>query len=582
MVFATIDDSNTQLGYVGDVSNAKGSYNDASVVTAKAVMDESREPADDSSESDEGGFDDFMAFLATPGPTSSPEASAPKKVVDNVARESESSDEEGGEWSSDEEQGTEAEDEVVPAPVPMMKAMSLGRGQMSANAVEEEATVKKYTSAVVTKPSRRESAPIVATNASRAEPRFELPKSASVATIHFAVQGLQNAAEIEAARTNTQTKEPMEPLPVDHFTKLGDAQMAAKAEESRQLSEAHMPIGTKYFTELAVVEKEKSLAEIRAVSESERSVATKYFMKLEAEKKASSQNGDDSEIMPAAIQKFTLEDRAIKEKKRAEIQAMRENPPAMPDGQAYFTNQMRAEKEKTRQELEELKNNPPPASVATEYFKIKESERQLEIDQMMNEPAPCAIEYFTNMANEENKKARAALEKANAEPYEPAVATKYFAELEEKKAAEIEAARVAVHSKAPMEPLPNDYFTKLGDEETAARAKASKDLAESQMPAAVRVFTKQAEEECESARALGVEEHEDMPEATKYFLRKGKEEEAAKSDAKAELMPAAIQKFTLEAREESQRKRAELESLRSNPAPIAPGITHFTPGIAAN
>ena len=90
-------------------------------------------------------------------------------------------------------------------------------------------------------------------------------------------------------------------------------------------------------------------------------------------------------------QRFTMMDREKKAEKRASLQEMKENPPPMPDGIDYFTKKADAERERKAAELAELKANPPPASVATEYFAKKESERQLEIEAMMNEPAPAAM-----------------------------------------------------------------------------------------------------------------------------------------------------------------------------------------------
>ena len=90
-------------------------------------------------------------------------------------------------------------------------------------------------------------------------------------------------------------------------------------------------------------------------------------------------------------QHFTMMAREERAKKRASLQEMKENPPPMPDGIDYFTKKADAERERKAAELAELKTNPPPASVATEYFAKKESERQLEIEAMMNEPAPAAM-----------------------------------------------------------------------------------------------------------------------------------------------------------------------------------------------
>ena len=77
-----------------------------------------------------------------------------------------------------------------------------------------------------------------------------------------------------------------------------------------------------------------------------------------------------------------------------------------------------------------------------------------------------------------------------------------------------------------------------------------------------------------------VVEHEEMSVATQYFHQQAEAEFAAameaKKEEKVEIMPAAIQKFTLAAREESMKKKMELEELKKNPEPLAPGVAHFT------
>merc|ERR1712194_177805 len=72
-------------------------------------------------------------------------------------------------------------------------------------------------------------------------------------------------------------------------------------------------------------------------SEANMSTATRHFTKKAAEKEAN---------MPLAIQHFTVKDRKVKDKKKAEIQAMHDTPHEMAPGQAYFTKQSNAEKEK--------------------------------------------------------------------------------------------------------------------------------------------------------------------------------------------------------------------------------------------
>jgi len=369
----------------------------------------------------------------------------------------------------------------------------------------------------------------------------------------------------------------MEPVPVDYFSKQNSAYLVAKAQAGKDLADAEMPIGIRYFTELAEVEKAKRYEKQLALSEANMSDATRHFKAVEEEKMAASMM-EQPDIMPAAIQKFTMEANAVRDAKKAEIQAMHDNPPPMTEGQAYFTNKMRAELERQRAEIQAMIDNPPPASVATEYFKVKEAERQVEIEAMMNEPAPPAIQYFTQKAAEEAQRNKEAMERSMANTDETSVATKHFEQVEKQKAAEIEAARNATRSKDPMAPLPIDYFTKLGNEETAAKASDRKALADSHMPEGVKFFTAQAE--AEKAANAGVPQHEEAAFATKYFNNLAEEDaKRAGAEAEGDMMPAAIQKFTLEAREESMRKKAAIEELNRNPPAPAPGIVHFTPEL---
>ena len=59
----------------------------------------------------------------------------------------------------------------------------------------------------------------------------------------------------------------------------------------------------------------------------------------------------------------------------------------------------------------------------------------------MNQPFPTAIEYFTQIANEDKKKAKGDLRKTKDGPAEAPVATRHFANLVVKKAAERNATR---------------------------------------------------------------------------------------------------------------------------------------------
>jgi len=256
-----------------------------------------------------------------------------------------------------------------------------------------------------------------------------------------------------AMRSQVASRDPIEPLPIDYFTKLGEEEQAAAAKELRELSESQMPIAVQKITYMSEQVKIDKLAAQRELSELNMSVATRHFHELEIKKMAAltalasaAENGS-VEMMPAAIQRFTMAAREESMRKKAAIKELRENPPPMPAGQEYFTMKDRAEKERKAAELQALRENPPPASVATEYFNKKEAERMLEIEAMMNEPAPAAIEYFTNKAKEEKSRRDLMLQEMNESPPEPPVATKYFAEMEAKKTAEIEANRELTRQK---------------------------------------------------------------------------------------------------------------------------------------
>ena len=108
-------------------------------------------------------------------------------------------------------------------------------------------------------------------------------------------------SSISNARAQVSTKEPLEPLPVDYFTKEGEKEMEAKAAEAAALAEAEMPIAVKKMTVKAAEDKIAYEAEMKAVSEAQMSAATKHFHELEAKKLAEQAAVSETEIMPAAI-----------------------------------------------------------------------------------------------------------------------------------------------------------------------------------------------------------------------------------------------------------------------------------------
>eukprot|EP00579_Thalassiosira_antarctica_P006838 CAMPEP_0201901750 /NCGR_PEP_ID=MMETSP0902-20130614/54595_1 /ASSEMBLY_ACC=CAM_ASM_000551 /TAXON_ID=420261 /ORGANISM="Thalassiosira antarctica, Strain CCMP982" /LENGTH=862 /DNA_ID=CAMNT_0048435721 /DNA_START=211 /DNA_END=2799 /DNA_ORIENTATION=- len=443
----------------------------------------------------------------------------------------------------------------------------------------------------------------------------EIPYESSVATQHFTNQQVKKAQEMDALRSQVKDKEQVEPLPVDYFTKLGDAETAAKAKSSRELAESQMPVGIAYFTAKGEEDKIAHEEEQRQLSEETMSVATRHFHNRAEAASLASLGSEQTEVMPAAIQHFTMADRVLKEKKRKEIREMNDSPPEMSSGQAYFTNKMRAELErqaaeiqamkdppemssgqayftnKMRAELERqaaeiqaMKDNPPPASVAGQHFEKVGEQRAKEIEAMMNEPAPHAIEYFTQKAKDEKRKQELALKTANESPVVASLATLHFEEQERKKAAEIEVARSQTLTKEPMEPLPFDYFSKQGEKETEAKAAAAWEVAEAQMPIGIAYFTAKAEQDKAIALAEFAEGNNDtMSVATQHFHAKAAEEEAerirAEEEEGPEIMHVAIQKFTMEAREETRKRREALEELKNSPVERSVGVAHFTPEV---
>ena len=108
----------------------------------------------------------------------------------------------------------------------------------------------------------------------------------------------------------------------------------------------------------------------------------------------------------------------MRDKKKAEIREMHDNPPEMAVGTAYFTKMMNDRVAEQKADIESLEANPPPASAAGQHFEKLESQRKLEIEALMNEPAPAAIEYFTNKANEEKRAQEEAMKRTGDGPIE--------------------------------------------------------------------------------------------------------------------------------------------------------------------
>eukprot|EP00584_Thalassiosira_punctigera_P004546 CAMPEP_0172540628 /NCGR_PEP_ID=MMETSP1067-20121228/11599_1 /TAXON_ID=265564 ORGANISM="Thalassiosira punctigera, Strain Tpunct2005C2" /NCGR_SAMPLE_ID=MMETSP1067 /ASSEMBLY_ACC=CAM_ASM_000444 /LENGTH=839 /DNA_ID=CAMNT_0013326523 /DNA_START=268 /DNA_END=2787 /DNA_ORIENTATION=+ len=339
------------------------------------------------------------------------------------------------------------------------------------------------------------------------------------------------------------------PSAVAYFTKKAAVEKALKTVEARQLSVRNMPDATRYFDKMTIEEEMKKTAEAKAMLELPRAAAIEYFTAMEIEAQA---------------------------KKKAEIQAMKDNPPEMSEGQAYFTNKWLDEKAKQKAENEAMKENPPASSVATAYFAVEESKRKLEIEKMVAQPAPPAIEYFTSKDREEKRRMQEAAKRTEGTNVGPSVATQYFTKQDSMKAEMVQASQRDLNSKSYEEPLPVDYFTKLNDAEKAEKAKEAWELASANMPKGVAYFTAKAEEDKARKRAEFEQGHGGMSIATSYFNKLAAEKDAASLSGPAERMPVAIQKFSKEGFEKREKQKAEIKAMKESKPEMAPGQAYFT------
>ena len=100
------------------------------------------------------------------------------------------------------------------------------------------------------------------------------------------------------------------------------------------------------------------------------------------------------------VEYFTLKEMEAKIKQQLMIEGSVEAPAVMVV--QFFTEKARMEKKRKEAEIQNPKDNPPPPSLAGQHFEKICKARKLEIEEMMNEPAPMVIEYFTQKAHDEN------------------------------------------------------------------------------------------------------------------------------------------------------------------------------------
>ena len=126
-----------------------------------------------------------------------------------------------------------------------------------------------------------------------------------------------------------------------------------------------MPIGIAYFTTKTKDERLVHEAKLRQLTD-HGDIALHPTCRREGEKW--------QDAMPVAIK--LVADCFEKVKERAEIQEMHDNPPDMSPGQAYFINQMRAKKERKAAEIQAIKENPLSPLVTGQYFGKKNEQKQ--------------------------------------------------------------------------------------------------------------------------------------------------------------------------------------------------------------
>ena len=183
-----------------------------------------------------------------------------------------------------------------------------------------------------------------------------------------------------------------------------------------------------------------------------------------------------------AIQKFTIAAREEKEKRRAELEALKTSKnDHMPAAQSYFTEKAKEDKAKRDAENQRLKENPVMTAAGAHFAKAEE-QKKAEAAKVKEAPVVthAAGEHFNKKAKEEKERIAEAAKQREGRENPNLIATDYFArkEKEEKMAREesIRIAREAAKEKSKsVEPLPADYFTKQNEARLEAEKQAALD-----------------------------------------------------------------------------------------------------------
>ena len=404
-----------------------------------------------------------------------------------------------------------------------------------------------------------------------------LPRSKSVRVAEPATKAAAAPAAFaraSSAKADASSK-PIDPknLPVDYFVTEGMKDAEARNRAMRELSESVRPIAITYFSKLGEEETIAHRNSMRELSDENMSIATRHFNDLAEKSRMSLTAAGDAEPMPLAIAHFTLAEREITLAKRAEMAELKANPPPMPPGQEYFTMMDRETKAKKAAEMRDLVDNPPPPSVAHEHFtSLAEERRASLLAEAEAGGQEAAFAHFTAKANEEKALRQSVLE----ETPEISVATRHFNEVARLKREGKSSGSVSIISVEPPEPVPIDYFVSLYKEEREAKASESRLDVES-VPVAIAHFSELGRTKSQQGRmSLDIES---MPLATAHFAKLEAEKDARRTTEPqaTEMMPIAIQRFTMEAREEKLRMQALFNDAEEG-ASIA--HLHFTHGLS--
>ncbi|EJK63363.1 hypothetical protein THAOC_15978 [Thalassiosira oceanica] len=271
--------------------------------------------------------------------------------------------------------------------------------------------------------------------------KAELLKGASIATLHFATEETRKEVErvkaINIAKQAAKEKsKSVEPLPADYFTKQNEARLEAEKQAALDgLKDA--PIAVRKMTLRGFEEKEAALKAQQEMSTQQRSAATSHFQKKQ-EEAANKAASTESNVMPVAIQKFTVAAREEKQKRQAEIEALKTNKnDQMPAAQSYFTEKAKEDKAKRDAENQRLKESPAMTAAGAHFAKVEE-QKKAELEKLREnpEPMPAGQAYFTNKAREERNQTVEGCEKVSADES----ASKYLAKLkiEEQRLAELQ------------------------------------------------------------------------------------------------------------------------------------------------